>query len=272
MGQGHPLLDPMIHSSSVKRTQVPILMYHALDESRSIVAIPPAVFGWQMRWLYDNGYQVIPLSRLVQHLRSGDPLPTQSIAITFDDGFESIYTDAFPILADYGFPATVFLVTGYCGRQNDWPSQPLTAPRLSLLSWTQIREMDRHGIEFGAHSITHPRLDRLAPDELEYEILFSKANIEERLGHAIELFAYPYGRYNEAIKAIVRRAYVGACTTWLGMVGIESDPLALERIEALYVARPLIFRQLVNPLFSFYVNLRRPLRALASFMLRRPWQ
>lgn len=132
--------------------------------------------------------------------------------------------------------------------------------------------MDRHGIEFGAHSITHPQLDRLTPDELEHEILFSKANIEEQVGHATELFAYPYGRYNEAIKAIVRLAYAGVCTTQLGMVGIGSDPLALERIEALCVARPLIFRQLGNPLFSFYMNLRRPLRALASFILGRPWQ
>lgn len=256
----------------MRKTQVPILTYHALDESRSIIALSPTVFTWQMRWLHQNGYQVIPLSRLVQHLRNGDPLPTRSIVITFDDGFETVYTRAFPVLARHGFPATVFLVTGYCGRQNDWPNQPLIVPRLSLLTWARIREMDRYGIEFGAHSITHPWLDRVAPDELEYEILFSKANIEEQVGHSIELFAYPYGRYNEAIRAIVSRAYAGACTTRLGMVGIESDPLALERIEALYVARPLIFRQLANPLFSFYVNLRRPLRALSSFILNRPWQ
>jgi peptidoglycan/xylan/chitin deacetylase (PgdA/CDA1 family) len=256
----------------MRKTQVPILTYHALEESPSIIALSPAVFAWQLRWLHQNGYQVIPLSRLVQHVCNGDPLPSRSIVITFDDGFATSYTHAFPVLMRYGFPATIFLVAGYCGRQNDWPDQPLAVPRLSLLTWAQIREMDRHGIEFGAHSITHPWLDRLAPDELEYEILVSKASIEEQVGHTIECFAYPYGRHNEAIKAIVGRAYAGACTTRLGMVGIGSDPLALERIEALYVARSLIFRQLLNPLFSSYVNLRRPLRALSSFILSRPWQ
>lgn len=164
------------------------MMYHAFDESRSIIAIPPAVFAWQMRWLHENGYQVIPLSRLVQYLRNADPLPARSVVITFDDGFETIYTYAFPVLVRYGLPATVFLVAGYCGRQNDWPNRPLTVPHLSLLSWTQIREMDRRGIEFGAHSLSHPRLDRLAPEKAAPEILDSKACIEDRLGHAVELF------------------------------------------------------------------------------------
>lgn len=84
--------------------------------------------------------------------------------------------------------------------------------------------------------------------------------------------SYPYGRYNAAVRSIVRCAYVGACTARPGIVGHESDPFALARIDVHYVARPLIFRQLANPWFSFYVNLRRPLRALASFVLRRPWQ
>lgn len=126
MVQGNPFLDPTTHSSSVKRTQVPILMYHALDESRSIIAIPPAAFAWQMRWLNDNGYQVIPLSRLVQYLRNGDPLPARSIALTFDDGFESIYTYAFPILADYGFFGKSFF-----GDRLLWSAERLAQPAIS---------------------------------------------------------------------------------------------------------------------------------------------
>ena len=253
------------------RNRVPILMYHAVHERRSVISIPPALFAWQMGWLHENGYGVIPLSRLVQHLRSGDELPDRTAVITFDDGFESVYTSAFPVLTRYGFPATVFLVPDYCGQSNDWPSQPRTVPRLGLLSWEQIGEMHRHGLEFGGHTLTHPRLDRLAPDEAEREIVGSKAEIEDHLGRSVELFAYPYGRYDAAAETIVRRAHAGACTAHLRLVAPRSDPLALERVDAYYVQDPLLFRAMWNPTFSLYLGLRRPMRAIASAALRRPW-
>ena len=256
----------------MKRTQISILMYHALDETRSSIAIPSSVFAWQMQWLYDHDCSVIPLGRLVRYLYGGDPIPPRSIVVTFDDGFESVYDYAFPILSRYDFSATVFLVPGYCGQQNDWPGQPLAIPCSSLLSWSQIREMDRQGIEFGAHSLSHPRLDLLSSEMVAQELLDSKACIQDQLGHSIELFAYPYGWYSEAVKAVVRGAYAGACTTRPGVVDHESDPFALDRIDALYVVQPVVFRQLMSPLFPAYVGLRRLLRTAASFILQRPWR
>lgn len=247
-------------------------MYHALDEQPSPIAIRPAVFAWQMRWLHEHGYRAIPLSRLVQCLHRNEPLPQRAVVITFDDGFESIYTAAFPILAEYGFAATVFLVTGYCGRQNDWPHQPLAIPCRPLLAWPQIRQLHEHGIEFGAHTITHPWLDRLAPADIEREVLASKAAIEDQLGHAVHVFAYPYGRYTPAVRAIVGRAFSGACSTRLGLVESGSDPLALERIEMLYLTQPMLFQWLAHPSFSFYLDLRRMARATAGTLLGRPWQ
>jgi peptidoglycan/xylan/chitin deacetylase (PgdA/CDA1 family) len=247
-------------------------MYHALGENASLVTTPTAVFGRQMRWLYEHNYQVMPLIRLVGCVRNGDHLPPRSVVITFDDGFESVYTHAYPILATYGFPATTFLVAGYCDGQNDWPNQPPAIPHQSLLTWDQIREMDQNGIEFGAHSISHPFLDRLSLDEMEHEILYSKASIEDQLGHAITLFAYPYGRYTASIKAIVGRKYDGACTTQLGMVGSRSDPLELERIEAHYLTHPSLFRGLSRAWFPTYLGFRRLLRTAASAVLRRPWK
>jgi peptidoglycan/xylan/chitin deacetylase (PgdA/CDA1 family) len=272
MERGRPLSDLGIHPAARKRAWVPVLMYHAIDDGPSIISIRPALFAWQMHWLHENGYDVISLSRLVQSLRSGTPLPARSIVITFDDGFESVYTHAFPVLARYGFPATVFLVTGHCGQQNNWPNQPTSVPYQSLLTWAQIREMDGHGIEFGAHSISHPRLDRIPAKQVSHEILGSKAYLKDHLGHPVELFAYPYGRYNEQVKATVGRAYTGACTAQLNLVTRKSDPLALARIDAHYVQHPRIFRNLSTPLFPIYIHLRRPLRTFASFILRRPWR
>lgn len=251
------------------RERVPVLAYHALDRRRSVVSTPPEIFAWQMRWLYESGFRVIRLRDLVRFLRDGDALPARAVAITFDDGFESVYTVAFPILARYGFPATVFLVPGY--REDGWPGQPPSVPRARLLTWSQVREMDRHGIEFGAHTVSHPRLDRLGREEAEHEILGSKTIIEESLGHAVKLFAYPYGRYTEAAKATVRDAFSGGCATRLGPATPRSDRFALERVDAHYVRQPWLFRALSSPAFSPYLSLRRGLRAVASAVLGRPW-
>lgn len=251
--------------------RLPILMYHAVEENRSVIAIAPAVFAWQMRWLHDNGVHVIPLSEVVQRLRDGSPLSPRTLAITFDDGFESAYTHAFPVLKQYGFPATIFLVPGYTGGRNDWPGQPPSVPHRPLLTWEQIGLLDRQGVEFGAHSLSHPRLDRLPGDEVERELLASRERIQEHLGHPVNLFAYPYGRYDDRIRQIVSGAYWGACTTRPGLVGPQTDPFALERVEAGYVEAPLLFRRLFSPVFPLYLGLRRLLRTMASAILQRPW-
>jgi len=249
-----------------------VLMYHALDEGRSAISISPATFERQMRLLYQQGFQVVPLGQLVSSLRNSQALPDKSVVITFDDGLESVYASAFPVLERFGFPATVFLVAGYCGKSNDWPSQPPKVPRFPLMTWTQIKELDRHGIDFGAHTLTHPRLDRVPPGELEREVLESKTAIEDQLGHEVSLFSYPCGRCNQASAELVGQAYAGACTTRLGMVTPDSDPLALARVDAYYVQQPQIFRLLSSPLFAMYLGIRRPVRSVASAVLRREWR
>jgi len=246
-------------------------MYHAVEENRSVLSMAPAVFAWQMRWLHDNGLRVIPLSELVQRLHDGNPLPPRALAITFDDGFASVYTHAFPILQRYGFPATVFLVSGYIGDRNDWPGQPPSVPRRPLLTWEQIGLMGRQGIEFGAHGLSHARLDRLPRDQVERELLASRARIQEHVGHPVNLFAYPYGRYTDEALRIVSGVYLGACTARPGLVGPQSNPFALARIEVGYVEAPFLFRRLFSPMFTYYLGLRRLLRTVASTILRRPW-
>ena len=214
--------------------QVPILMYHALDDRPSPISVHPKVFEWQMGWLHQSGLQVIPLAQVVECLINHQPLPKRSVVLTFDDGLESVYSLGFPVLARYEFPATVFLVSNYCGGSNNWPTQPPAAPRSPLMSWAQIREMDEHGIEFGAHTLTHPRLDQLHPDEIEDEVVGCKSAIEDRLGHGVQFFAYPYGRHSRIDEDLVSRTYVGACGGGLGYVGPKSDPFALERVDSYY--------------------------------------
>ena len=185
-----------------------ILAYHGLEESRSVVSVPPDTFHWQMDWLYKAGVSVLPLSTVVDRLRHNQPLPDRAVAITFDDGYESVCRRGLPILAQHGFPATVFVVTGYCGRHNDWPGQPVQVPPASLLTWAQIKELDQEGFEIGAHTIDHPRLDLLPADELRRQVFDGKATIEDRLGHAIHTFSYPYGRHTPGVQA---NSWPGLC-------------------------------------------------------------
>jgi peptidoglycan/xylan/chitin deacetylase (PgdA/CDA1 family) len=135
--------------------RLPILTYHSIDRSGSIISTSPEKFRRQLHLLKEQSLQVISLDELAACLSLDRPLPSDSIVITFDDGFRSVYDEAFPILQKMGFRATVFIVPEYCGRNNRWPGQPGMIPAFNLLGWDDIKEMSDQGIEFGAHTRSH---------------------------------------------------------------------------------------------------------------------
>ncbi|MBI4589384.1 MAG: polysaccharide deacetylase family protein [Candidatus Rokubacteria bacterium] len=245
----------------MRRGSLVILMYHSIDESGSVISVSPATFRHHMASLARDGFRVLALSTVAEHLRRGEAFPERSIAVTFDDGFVNTYTTGFPVLQKYGFSATVFLVTGHVGRVNDWPSQPRQIPRLPLLSWPQIEEMGRHGICFGAHSVSHPLLPAIPRREAEREIGESREAIEAYLQRPVEFFAYPYGRHDGGIRDVVASLFQGACSTRPGQVHARSDPWALGRLDVCYVARAPLFKLLSTPLLPSYLGLLRLLRS-----------
>src|SRR4051812_41291799 len=116
-----------------------IIMFHSLDASGSVLSTAPDRFRDQMDWLANSGIPVAPLAESTN-------VPG-SIALTFDDGFRSFLQHGLPILERRRFPATVFVVSGFCGRNNRWPGQNPAAPELELMSWSEVREAAAHGIE-----------------------------------------------------------------------------------------------------------------------------
>ena len=106
---------------------IPILCYHRFGSRSSQLAVTPAAFEAQMDYLARNGYQVIPLSRLIGFLERGEPVPRKSVVLTIDDGYRSTYEIAFPILRKHGFPATVFLYGDFVGAPD-----ALTSPDASI--------------------------------------------------------------------------------------------------------------------------------------------
>ncbi len=249
-----------------KDRRIPILTYHSIDDSGSVVSTSAQKFREQVRHLSEEGFRVMTVGEVVACLRNDTPVPERAVSIAFDDGYGNVFTDAYPILQEYGFTATVFLITDYCGRHSDWPGNLPTLARRPLLSWPQIGEMRQNGIEFGAHTRTHPDLTLLARPQLVDEISQSKSEIEDRTGSAVKTFAYPYGRHNNEVRAVVQEHFDGACSTDLGRVGLGSDLYLLRRFDMYYLSRPSLFRKLETAELNAYLQLRQALRGLRQFL------
>jgi peptidoglycan/xylan/chitin deacetylase (PgdA/CDA1 family) len=242
-----------------------ILTYHSLNTSSSVIALPPETFRSQMRSLFERGIEVVPLETLVT---AGDTeIHGPAAALTFDDGFDDFYHEAFPVLSQYRFPATVFLVSGYCGRTNDWPGQPSAAGSRPLLSWSRIAELHRAGIRFGAHTVTHPRLPALPWKQAASEVLDSKRQIEDRVGSAVTAFAYPYGDESPRLRALVAENFSVGCSTRLGQLRRDSASESLERIDTYYLANLFWYRHLFHRRTSSYLLFRAQFRRWKNRLL-----
>ncbi|MBI4753499.1 polysaccharide deacetylase family protein [Candidatus Desantisbacteria bacterium] len=185
---------------------VPILTYHR------VVPIKPSVPGhgiWvlvdkfrqQMRLLHLMGFNTISLDMLA----SGDNFPRKPIIISFDDGYQDNYLYAFPILKQYGFTATIFLVSGQISGVNQWDILRGEEP-LPLVSIDEIQEMAKYGISFGGHTVTHPHLSQLDRDKAFEEIVQCKKELEEIVKQEVTAFCYPYGEFDHEVKQMVKNA------------------------------------------------------------------
>lgn len=248
--------------------RLPILTYHSIDTSGSVVSTAPEVFRRQMKSLSEMGYNVVALNDLVEVLANKPTHSPKTVALTFDDGFQNFYTTAFPILEEYGFQATVFLVTDYCGKYNDWGDHLPKLPRSKLLSWQEIKELNNYGIEFGTHTQTHPDLTKIAAAQVKDEIIESKRVIEDALGCEVTTFAYPYGKFNQPVKRIAAKNFQAACSTNLGRARRESDFFSLERIDTYYLSRQVIFNALSSNAFDRYLQFRQILRDFKTLISR----
>ena len=250
---------------------LPILTFHSLDDLGSVTSFSPRIFRRAIKKLHNNGYRALHLTDAVELLRHKRPLPERAFVITFDDGYQSVYTEGFPMLREYGMPATIFLTVGKGAPDNSTTRLPSLGGRL-MLSWNEIREMAEHGCTFGAHTLTHPDLTRLPAEQATTEICRSKNIIEEQLSSAVICFAYPFGRYDRQTRAIVEQQFACACSDKLGLITKNSDPYVLERVDMYYLRRDYFLAIMLTRAFPWYIVARsipRRLRArLATNLMR----
>ena len=191
-------------------TPVPILLYHsvgtdAAPDYRRHWMVSPDRFRQQLEWLSSNGYRGITASALADYRISGGPLPPRPILITFDDGLGDFASEALPVLTEFGFPATLFVVTGCVGSTSRWLARLGEGDR-PMLSWSELRELQDQRVECGAHTCSHPQLDVISLAAAKAEIVLSKAVLEEKLGRPVRSFAYPHGYTSSAIRRLVQDA------------------------------------------------------------------
>lgn len=213
---------------------IPILMYHQVGvpaprgtPSRSLT-VSTAAFAGHMHWLKRFGYTGLSMRDLKPYLR-GDKRG-RVFGLTFDDGFRNVHANALPVLSACGFTATNYFVSRQIGGGNVWDTAA-GIPYAPCMSTAELLEWHALGHEVGAHTLDHPRLTTLAPDEARRQIVDGRRELEDIIGTKVEAFCYPHGACDPAIRQMVEDAgYSSATTVARGRARPADDMFLLPRI------------------------------------------
>jgi len=214
---------------------IPLLMYHSISTDAGPrfrkFTLAPELFAAHLDYVFENKYTPITVAQLAGSMQGDQALlPERPVVITFDDGFQDFYESALPALRKYSFPATLYIVTGLVDGCTTW-LRPEGEDKRKMLAWSQIDEIDQAGIECGPHSHTHADLDIVPAELAQREITLSKEVLEQRLGHAVTTFCYPYGHFDTRVREMVEQAgYQAACAVRNAMSHIDDHRFSLARI------------------------------------------
>ena len=198
--------------------QCVLLLYHRFsDEEPHSTSTSPAVFERHLEYLYDNGYNVLPLDQVIEGLKMQEILPKKCVSLTADDGYLSIYESAYPLLVKYQTPMSVFVSTEAIDKQYS-----------SIMSWEQLREMSEF-VEVYNHSVTHQHLNDKTKEVLLNEITSAQLRLKNELFQDIKFFAYPYGEFDEKTYHLIEELGYTGFGQHSGAVGAKSDFINLPR-------------------------------------------
>lgn len=212
-------VDPDLHAAGVD--PVPILMYHEIGDNPSQLYVSRENFQAQMRYLSDNGFHTVTLDQVYRHFEFKEPLPPKPVAVSFDDGYRTIYTEVYPVLKKHGFVGTFFVFPDAFGRPN-------------YVTWDQLSEMSRAGQSIQSHTRSHVDLTRGSsnPQWLKDQLGGSRALLEQKLGKKVNFLAYPGGFYNRAVMEATRNnGYLAAVTTEEGWASGTDNLYGWKRVR-----------------------------------------
>ena len=249
-----------------EKNEILILMYHRVNNHiRKELSVKEEDFKRQMEYLKRKNYKVITMDDAVRMIRNRE-IKGKYIVLTFDDGYEDFYTNAWPVLKQHGFLSTVYIVPGYVETSMIFPwDQDIGESR--LMNWEQIIELNKSRlVNFGSHTQHHFDLDKLDERCVEYELETSKQIIEDKLGCEVRHFAYPRGIYAQSCERLVPDMYdTGvlisdgkALTNKLGinfLISLKRIPIQRSDGYLLFSARIkgwLIMEEFLRKIFSKY--------------------
>lgn len=175
---------------------IPVLCYHDVTSNNpdnNGLLISPEKFKEQLQYLKDNNYTPITLDELYDYLRNNKEIPEKPVVITFDDGYKGNYEYAYPILKEFKFPATMFVIANYVGGSD-------------FMTTEQIKEMSNNGIEIESHTSKHDDLSKLNETEQVETLKNSKTSLEKIIEKPVNFIAYPFGRYNSNTRIAAEKA------------------------------------------------------------------
>jgi len=213
---------------TLRRIQIPILMYHYVgelpndaDDIRRGLTVSETRFREQLDYLKDNGYQTISLAELDNSLTIGNALPNKPVILSFDDGHDDHIQTVYPILIEYGYIGTFFIVTNFADHQRE-----------AYMTWDDIQILAEAGMDVQAHTKSHFNLQSRDHDFYVYEIVGSVESLEIHLNQDINFLAYPAGRYDEATLTFMEVSGLSrAVTTEFGMVHTTDNRFQLSRVR-----------------------------------------
>ena len=252
-----------------KKYEVPVIMYHRVinnPENEGVYGtyIYEDMFKKHLQYLKDKNYTVITFKDLDKiGWRNRFEKGKKYIILTFDDGYKDNYDLAFPILKEFNFKATIFLMGSL--TYNEWDVKAGGERKFSLMSVEMIKEMQDYGIEFGAHTFNHPKINTLSNEEIEHQIVDVKKPLEEKIGKEIITFAYPYGILNDYAKEMAKKAgYIFALATDSGSVCLSDDLYQIRRIAIFPNTNLFSFKRKVAGNYNF-IKIKREERLRTKY-------
>jgi peptidoglycan/xylan/chitin deacetylase (PgdA/CDA1 family) len=226
-----------------------VLTFHGIDRQDGPLSCAPRDFDAMLAAFARTGIPVLDLDRLL------GPDVRHGVALTFDDGLRSLFTDALPILREHHAPAHLFLCTDALQRGAAAPGSDR-----DMLTWDMLGKLHDSGLAIEAHTHRHLDLRQLSDEEIVAECATADALIERRTGRRPRYFAYPFGRHDRRVIEQIRPRYAAAFTTRLAFLASGDSPSSLPRLDAHYLRSPLVYGRLQAHSTRWYLRLRGLMR------------
>ena len=237
------------------RARVPIFMFHHVaPDGPSAPRSPLVVRSSKLReiaeWFLRRGYESITVRELASLLRAGDAASLRrKFALTFDDGAKSCFEHAYPVLSEIGCTATFYVLTSCIGGSSNWRNKMRS---FEMMNAEELLELFGQGFEIGSHGRNHVDLTALTVDEIDAQMVESRATLSSMIGAEVSTFAYPYGLFDaRVVKAVRDAGYIAACSVLRGAAQDSQHTFALKRIMVTEGTSRLRLRYFMSGLLDF---------------------